>query len=251
MKNLKLFCVPYAGGSAMAYARWRKYLSSSIDLCPIEMAGRGSRDAVPFNTNFNETVDDLYEMIKDKIEYPYAIFGHSMGCWLAYELYQKIISMGHKEPVHIFLSGNAAPHVKKYEKLSQDLSDAEFKEEILKLGGTRKEVFANKQLFNVYLPILRADYRVLESYQYKGKRQINCNVTVFSGTNDEFSQEDIKTWEDYTHYFFSVYTFEGGHFFINEKTQEVVKVINNILVDKNYQGYGYFTRKRVVTNGAV
>jgi medium-chain acyl-[acyl-carrier-protein] hydrolase len=79
MAKLKLFCIPYAGGSAMIYAKWKNYLHSSIDIYPVKMAGRSKRDSIPLKNNFDEVVDDLYESIKDKIEFPYAIFGHSMG----------------------------------------------------------------------------------------------------------------------------------------------------------------------------
>src|ERR1700738_4611092 len=107
-----LFCLPYAGGSEVIYYKWKKYLHPSIQLIPIQLKGRGKRFSEIFYENIEEAVDDIFENVKDKIvDDDYAIYGHSMGSLLAYELYYKISKLNLKKPKHIFFSGYKAPSI--------------------------------------------------------------------------------------------------------------------------------------------
>ena len=91
MKKIKLFCFPYAGGSAAAYNKWRQYLDKHIELRPVELAGRGRRIYDPLYQSIEEAVDDVYQLISPELaKGPYAFFGHSMGGIIAYELAYKI-----------------------------------------------------------------------------------------------------------------------------------------------------------------
>ena len=111
MKSIKLFCIPYSGGSADIYYKWKKELDSSIELCPIEIAGRGRRMNEPFYETVAEAAEDISSRILTQIDddTQYAIFGHSMGALLAYETYFSLMEKCSKEPEHIFFSGRKAP----------------------------------------------------------------------------------------------------------------------------------------------
>jgi medium-chain acyl-[acyl-carrier-protein] hydrolase len=233
MGKIKLFCIPYAGGSAMVYNRWKKYLHRDIELYPIELAGRGKRYNIPFYTSFHDAVDDLFNSIKNNLDGYYALLGHSMGSWLTLELAYKISELGYNMPIHIFFSGNRAPHLYRKEKILHKLPDDEFKREIFKIGGTPKELFENKELLEYFLPVLRADFKILENYNYKDRDMcLNSDISVFNGIDDNLTDTEIEGWGKYTKLQFKSYNFNGGHFFINEKVCDVLKVINYVLVEK-------------------
>jgi medium-chain acyl-[acyl-carrier-protein] hydrolase len=228
LKKTKLFCFPYAGGSSSIYKSWEKLLSTWIELHPIELAGHGKRMTEPFYHNFEEAIEDIFEYVRPYLDkFPYAFFGHSMGALIAYELTCKILQTNYKAPIHLFLSGRTPPHIKKDKYLS-DLPYEQFKNELLKIGGTPEDVFNHPELLELVIPILRADFKLLESYDFQqSDLKINCDITVFSGLNDlEVTSDDILQWNDYTQKKLVIHSFEGDHFFITHKGKEITDIIN-------------------------
>jgi len=235
MKETILFCLPYAGGSARIYAKWRKFLNSSVELFPIELAGRGKRFNEPFYSTMDEAIHDIYSQIKDKLNHPFAIYGHSMGSLLAYELSYKIQQTNGLSPLHIFFSGGKPPHCRTVKKEIHKLTDSDFKNEIKRMGGTPNELLAEKELFEIFMPILRADFRLIETYRYikKSDSKLNSKVTVLNGKEDEISDNELLGWQQYTKQSCNIVNFEGGHFFINDHAESIVDLINNVVKIEN------------------
>ncbi len=231
---MKLFCIPYAGGSASNYTRWNKYLHNSINLYPMELAGRGMRYSKPLYNSINEAVDDLYNLIKGELNNePYAFFGHSMGSLLVYELGIKIIEK-HNSPVHVFVSGGTAPQARVKTKPTHNLPLEEFKKEILRYEGTPATFFDNKELLDLFLPVLRSDIKIMEEYDYPYNRvfePFKCPISVFHGKTDFHAPSStISEWRKLTTEDCRIYPFEGGHFFIHDYEEEIVEIINQTLI---------------------
>ncbi|MEL7001989.1 MAG: thioesterase domain-containing protein, partial [Bacteroidota bacterium] len=164
MKTLKLFCLPYAGGSASVYNPWKDHLDRSIQLVPVELAGRGSRIKEPLNTSRKEAVDDIYQIIRSDIEnHPYMIFGHSMGALMTFDLVHKIKVNNMPIPRHLFFSGASAPHLRDEKKKYHLMSPEEFEKEVRNLGGTPPEFFQHQELIDMFLPILKNDFKMAET----------------------------------------------------------------------------------------
>ncbi|MBC2578803.1 thioesterase II family protein [Clostridium sp. DJ247] len=230
MKKVKLFCIPHAGGSAAVYSKWKKYINPSIEICPIELAGRGKRFNENLYNNINEIVEDIYEIIKNNLQTDYAFFGHSMGSLIAYELTYHIMKLKNKSPKHIFFSGKKAPHIMYKNRLIHTLSDIEFKNRILEFSGTPKEVFENRDMLNIFAPILRADLGIFETYKYVEKHcKLDCNITIINGKNDDLTINDISGWKQHTSKSCSIYLFNGGHFYLNENLEALISIINTTL----------------------
>ncbi|EJV87808.1 thioesterase II family protein [Bacillus cereus] len=227
-----LFCLPYAGGSKSIYRNWKKHLKDSITLFPIELKGHGTRYAESFYENIEEAIEDVYTLIKDKIDMEnYAILGHSMGSLLAYELYYKIDQMNKKKPKHIFFLGHGAPNIKKQYEISHLLPDDKFIEKIMALGGTPEEVINNQELLSIFVPILKNDFKLLDSYKYIDKKQkINCDISIMYGDNDTIALPEIHEWSRHTNKEFNIYKFHGTHFFINEHVESITNIINTKLL---------------------
>ena len=233
MKKIKLFCIPYAGGSAEVFRKWAGYFSSPVELFPVELAGRGKRYNKPLYAGLDDAVNDVSGIIIDNIDHhPYAFFGHSMGCIIIYELYYKLMDYGIKDPVHMFFSGCYPPHIGKKIPAYHKLPGDEFKEKIFSLGGTLEELLKRKALLDTFIPILKADFKIVETYNHIHRdKKLACDITVFNA-NDDKNIDDIVKWQELTGGSCNIYEYEGGHFFINKHIGSISGVINYTLNSK-------------------
>lgn len=231
MQRIKLFCIPYAGGTAMIFNRWKPFLNGEVELTPIELPGRGARFSEPMCSSFDEMVEDVYQSVIHKAgTQKYAIFGHSMGSEIAYELYHILKARGERLPVHMFFSGRNPPHY--YERVipTYTLKDEEFEERLLRMGGTAKEVFENMELKKLFMPIIRNDLRILEEKPFiKDRDAIKCSITIFYGKQDAYIDGTIAEWDRYTAEQCNFCGYEGNHFFIFDKQEEVIDEIKKAL----------------------
>ncbi|MCK4258245.1 MAG: thioesterase [Halanaerobiales bacterium] len=230
---MKLFCLPYAGGSAVVYYNWKKYIDSKIEICPVELAGRGKRIRSSYYSDFNEMVKDVYDNLKRHLnEMPYAIFGHSMGSWLAFELAHRIMEEGYENPCHLFFSARRAPQIYKDELNFQELSCEEIQHVLFELGGTPRELLENKDMLNQFLPILKSDFKVMSTYKYVEKKEkFPYSISILSGTEDkDISTSDLLAWKKHSQIGCKINKISGGHFFINDNIKDVTNYINNTLL---------------------
>ena len=228
--RIKLFCLPYAGGSSVIYHPWKAHIGDQIELIPVELAGRGRRINENPYRNIDEAVEDVYQFIKDQIQFsPYMIFGHSMGAMIAYELTQKIRREGAKAPLHVFFSGKGALHVERPDKVKLHLlDDSAFKKEVIDLGGTPPEFFEYPELMELFLPLLKNDFRVAETYKFKSPIQpFDQDITVLLGKEDDLNEAQCQEWVEHSTAICLTHYFEGGHFFINDEQDAILQIIQN------------------------
>lgn len=224
MKKLKILYVPYAGGTALLCKPWKFLLEPQFEVQPLELAGRGSRFREPFYFNMEEAVEDLMQSIQPYVEEPYVIYGHSFGALLTYELYYKILEAKLREPEHLFFSGCIPPNKRETEKKVYDLDEASFIREVMNYHGMEQEILENKELMEIIMPILRADFQVLDQYRYREKAQkINRNVTVLYGNDMTYNQ--VQYWADLMGKRVVFHHIDGDHFFIKTNVEEVLKVV--------------------------
>jgi medium-chain acyl-[acyl-carrier-protein] hydrolase len=229
MTKSKLFLFPYAGGAAASYNGYRQYIDPTIEFRAIELAARGRRMRESNYDSIDDAVDDVFKIIKDELtQTPYTLYGHSMGSMIAFELAYRIRDNHLPMPIHIILSGRAAPHISREGKRTlHHLSDEEFKKQLLEMGGTPKEFFDHPELLEVFLPLLKGDFRLTETYIH-GKKDapLAVDLTVLSGKDDEDTTEEVEAFRIHTSKTCDIHYFEGGHFFIHEEPQKVVNIIN-------------------------
>lgn len=236
MDKLRLFCIPYAGGSASAFFQWKTLIDTRIELVPIELAGKGSRFQEPLYNTIDDAVEDIYVKIKQQISNgPYVIFGHSLGALLAYALTVRIREENMKMPEHLFFSGMGSPFIKRKKKNKYTLlSDSDFINEIIKLGGTPVGFFDEPFLCKMFLPLLRNDFRLaMTDFVDQEPIPFNCNISVLLGKDENISNKAALAWQDCTTKSFKLYYFKGGHFFINEDLEKVINVLNNDILINN------------------
>jgi len=230
----KLFCIPFAGGSASYYMSWKASLNPTIELLPIELAGRGYQYGSPFFETFDDAVENIYQYILTHADdQPYSIFGHSMGSLLAYQVTQKLNVAEIYTHSHLFLSAAKTPNVARNNKKFHLLTDDLLMHELIQFGGIPNEVYENPELLQILLPIIRADFRMLDTYKIKKNFPLlPQSVTIFGGLDDAFvSLDELKAWEQLTASSFKIHLFDGGHFYLNNHTPKIIRIINETLSD--------------------
>jgi surfactin synthase thioesterase subunit len=219
-----LFCFPFAGGGVSVYKEWIDYFDDSTVVCPVQLPGRGERMMEKPYTQMDALQEDLIEEIRPYKDNKIILFGHSMGAKIAYETGRRLenLNIG---VAGLIISGSRAPHVPERDPIHH-LEDQAFEEELTRFNGLPKEFLENRELLNFFTPMLRADFTLVENYCKEGVESLKCPIVAFGGHEDEeASLDDLKVWQSYSHSGFKYQMFEGGHFFIREKEQEVLQEI--------------------------
>ena len=224
--RFRLYCFCYAGGSAASFLDWQAAFGPSVEICPLQLPGRGARFHEAPYTVLPELIAALSDVIERETKLPFAFFGHSMGGLLAFELARYNRKHGRGLPAHLFISGcEAAKYRSSREKLHL-LSDREFLKHLAKYNGTPPEVLAHPELMELVLPTIRADFLLVEEYRYTPGPPIDVPITVLAGKDEIFdSPKQIGGWEEETRKTCRIEWFEGAHFFIHSSREAVIDCV--------------------------
>ncbi len=223
--RLRLFCLPYAGGSASAYARWPERVPAGVEVRPVQLPGRWNRLREPLLRRFTDVVDALDEVLPQYIDRPFALFGHSMGALLAFELARRLRARG-LPPRMLFVSGRGAPQFPGTTLPGADFSDQELVHRLRELNGMPAEVLNTPELMNLLLPVIRADFEVCRSYAYVPAAPLSHPIVVFGGAEDTESAEGrLEGWSIHTTARSTAYRLPGGHFFIHAAEALLLKAL--------------------------
>lgn len=228
--ELRLFCFPFAGGSAVTYRTWSDYLPENIEVYPIELPGRGGRmREIPYK-NMIPLVNDLGQALVSYLDRPYAFFGHSMGALIGFGLTRLYRKQNITGPLHLFVSGHTAPQVGCNQAPIYNLPDELFREELRKLNGTPEAVINNDELMALLLPMLKADFEVNETYVYTPEPPLEIPISAYGGFVDkDVNQERLEAWQEQTMANFSLHMFQGGHFFLQTSQSSLLQTLSSEL----------------------
>ena len=226
--KITLFCFPFAGGGASTYNNWVKMLDERYTVCPIQLPGREDRIAESPYYDMNAMLNDLESEIMDNIDGKFAFWGHSMGGKIAYEL-EKRLEKKNKIAEWLFISASRAPCFPETDPI-HGLPDLDFKHKLSKFDGTPKEIMENDDLLDFFLPMLRADFTMDETYCGDTSVKLQCPVSAFAGDCDkEATEKEMKAWSNYTKNEFEYRVFHGSHFYIKENEIPVLKAVADTL----------------------
>ncbi|WP_216206447.1 thioesterase II family protein [Amycolatopsis aidingensis] len=224
--EFRLFCLAYAGGSASVYHEWRRLVPAHVDVCPVELPGRGGRWGEPAFTELDPLVRAMATALSPALDLPFALFGHSMGGLLAFELARTLRDQGKPQPCELFVSATSAPGGPRTGSSVHRASDAELTAEIRRLGGTPAEVLADADLMALTLPALRADYAVLETYEYRPAAPLEVPITVFGGAADRIVPPSaLRGWTGESLAGVTTRMLPGDHFFLRSAAGDLVSSI--------------------------
>lgn len=222
--DVRLYCLPHAGGSASTYRAWTGRAGRAA-ICPVQPAGRETRLRDTPHRLMEPLVADLADAILAREgagghrEGRYAVYGHSLGALVGFELLREIRRRGGPDPVHFIVSGCSAPQLSSDESVRvSELADAEIVELLRSLGGTPGWMLADPTVLRMILPPFRADFSVKENYRYEPQPPLDVPITALAATHDPRADvESVSGWRDQTTRRFEQHLFTGGHFAVLEQ----------------------------------
>ncbi|WP_414514280.1 thioesterase II family protein [Nostoc sp. PCC 9305] len=227
---LRLFCIPYAGGSASIFHRWSSQLPPDIEVCSIQLPGREKRLKEPPFTELLPLIQSLAPVLLPYLDIPFAIFGHSTGAIVSFELVRQLRRQKAPNPVHLFVSARRAPQLPSTESPIHQLPEAAFIEKLRRYQGTPDAILKNPELMEIFLPTLRADLAINETYIYSSEPPVDCPISAFGGLQDmEVSRDDLAAWRYQTNSTFSLRMFPGNHFFLHGEHHALLSSISQDL----------------------
>lgn len=227
---LRMFCFPYAGGSADVYRSWQRWVPGQLDVCLVHLPGRGRNIKQPAFTRIIPLVKELADRLDHKTRIPYVLYGHSMGALISFELSRELFRRHGNGPKHLFVSGRVAPQWPP-DEITFNLPDDKFLDKLEELNGTPREVLDNPELMQIFLNILRADFETVETYEYHQGEPLPCPITVYGGLQDEHvPSESCHAWGKQTSAGYKVRMFKGDHFFIRNPGPEFITAFQRDLL---------------------
>lgn len=226
----RLFCFPFAGGTASSFRDWATELPNGIEVFAIQLPGREDRLKESNFTQMKSLVQTLEHVMHPLFDRPFAFFGHSLGAWVAFELARSLQDHGHVLPSLLITSGARAPHIRNRDPLIHTLPDREFINELKRLAGTPSAIFEEPELLALLLPQIRADFTLYETYRYTNSPPLQVPIQVFWGSDDDdVTHTDAKSWSVQTIQEFGLHRFPGSHFFIDSAKREVLARLSSCL----------------------
>jgi medium-chain acyl-[acyl-carrier-protein] hydrolase len=214
--RLRLFCLPYAGAGPTVFRTWPEALDSCIEVVFIQFPGRGARYRETPLTRLKLATEILAQVVQGCLDLPYALFGHSLGALTSFELAREMRRKELPGPVHLFMCARPPVHLSSEWTPIHHLPDEQLVEEVqYRYGGIPQVILEDVELLQLFLPVLRADLEMLETYEYIPEAPLSCDMTVYSGYQDRAVKESqLDTWEQHTTGNFSKEMFPGNHFFV-------------------------------------
>ncbi len=228
--RLRLFLFPYAGGGAHTYREWGDALPPYVEAFALQYPGRGARILEPAFTRLSPLVEKITDELLPYMDKPYTFFGHSMGALVGFEVARKLRREHGLAPGYLFVSGCNSPQDRQNESRYSLLPENELIDELTRFDGAPKEVLENRELMNLMLPTIRADFAVCEDYSYASDSLLSCPIIAVGGIDDhETSRTRLELWRNETDSYFELKMFEGGHFFINSAHKPLLQFVTRQL----------------------
>lgn len=222
-----LICFPYAGAAAAWCMPMFDELDQGINVYSLQLPGRGSRFNEALMEDMQDIVKEALQAIVPLMRKPTVFFGHSMGARIAYETAHHLRALGYPEPRHVICSASPPPGTSSVTHPKHQMSDPELLQHIKEMEGTPKQIIENKEFMDLLLPILRADYKVIETYQLPSRQKLRCSASVFYGDSDvALLKNDLASWEALFSGCVDEMKFNGGHFYFENGFSELVRQIN-------------------------
>lgn len=223
--KVRLVCLPHAGGSASFYFPVSRALSPSVEVLAVQYPGRQDRRSEPCIDDLPTLARHVLGALDGWLDRPIALFGHSMGATVGFELACMLEQERGLPVAWLFASARRAPSMQRTERIHLE-NDAGLIAELRRLSGTDGSVLGDEEMLQMVLPATRADYRAAEMYEYKARPSLTCPITVFVGDDDpKVTVDEARAWRDHTTGAFEFQVFDGGHFYLTSHQSKVLKLM--------------------------
>jgi medium-chain acyl-[acyl-carrier-protein] hydrolase len=175
-------------------------------------------------------IEALAEALLPLLDKPFALFGHSFGTLVSFELARHLRTSYGTGPIRLFVSAGPAPQIPHRGLPIHNLPEREFLEELRRLNGTPAELLNHKELMDIVLPSVRADFALCESYRYSYEPPLDCPISAYGGLDDQHvKRRDLEGWRDQTSLSFSIRMFPGSHLFFKTTERALLRALGQEL----------------------
>jgi surfactin synthase thioesterase subunit len=226
---VRLFCFPFAGGTASVLQRWVQAGFADVDVLVAQYPGHETRFREPLLRNVPALVETLGPLLLPLLDRPFAFFGYSLGSYVSLELTHWLQRKGAPAPVGLMLAAGSPPHLKQPNGVWA-LPEAAFLAELQRYGGTSPQVLAERELMNLLIPVLRADFEMADTYRRASEPRLALPLSVWGGQEDTNpSPQALEGWRDHTTAPVALEVLPGGHFFLQTSGERLREGVERTL----------------------
>jgi medium-chain acyl-[acyl-carrier-protein] hydrolase len=229
---VRLFCVPSAGAGPSAFRGWAQAISADVEALYVHLPGRESRLRDANVPDVSRLADEIAQAIAPFTDQPFALFGHSLGALIAFEVAHRLRNDGAPSPVRLFASASRAPQLPYPFPRLHTLEEDQFLQQINERydGSVPREVIEDAELRELVVPALRADFAALETYDHPAHAALDCPISVFGGSRDRtLDSRALEAWSVHSASGFHYRIVDGGHFFLQSARQQLIAAISEDL----------------------
>jgi medium-chain acyl-[acyl-carrier-protein] hydrolase len=228
--RLRLLCFPYAGGAAHVFHTWPAGLPRDVEVCAVQLPGRAFRFGEPCIARMEPLIEAIDAAAIPLMDRPFALFGHSMGALLAFELARRLRRRGGPRPAQLVVSGYRAPQLPAPLPPLHTLPAGVFVPELRRRHGAPDNALDDPEILELVLPALRADFEIIETYAYAPEEPLDIPLTALGGHDDAgVPVAHLAAWAEQTRSAFEVSVFPGGHFFLHSAQPELMSRLAYVL----------------------
>lgn len=228
-----MICFPHGGGGPQIYREWARIMPDNIEVLALNLPGRGSRQREPAIRKMDDLATAIVEALQNHLDKPLAFFGHSVGALVCFETARRMRMVGRSLPIRLLVSAHKAPHDSLEQAATYNLPDAELLQLICEFGMVPSDALDNKELVELILPSIKADFEVSETYAYSNEEALPlpCPISAFGGKKDAIvSEKALEAWKGYTANF-SMHMYDGDHFYTQSHQDRLLSDIQTILLE--------------------
>ena len=224
--ELRIFGFAHAGGGPALFRSWADHLPPSIECCAVQLPGRAERMREAPVGHLGQLVDALADGLAPMLDRPFAFFGHSFGGLVSYALARRLAEVGRPGPIRMFVSASRSPQLPNPHPLLHPLNDEDFLDRLATYGGIPAPLLDDREMLAFFVPTIRADFQALERYIHPSGPPLSAPISGLAAVDDRTVRVDeVDAWRDVTSGPFALHTFEGGHFYLNDRAEEVVETV--------------------------
>jgi medium-chain acyl-[acyl-carrier-protein] hydrolase len=226
--RIRLFCFPYAGAGSSLFNAWSKWLLPEIELYLVNLPGRDARIREAPYRQLQPLISPLTQGLLPYLDKPFCFFGHSMGALISFEVVRELRREHQVQPLHLFVSGHPSPQLPASNPILYDLPENDFLSTVQQTYGALPElILQDPELLGLFLPMLRADITLVETYEYKQEEPLAFPVSVYGGVQDtSVTEKELAAWREQTTASFRMKMFPGEHFYLQTARSLVLQEIN-------------------------
>jgi surfactin synthase thioesterase subunit len=230
-RGVRLLCFPHAGGAATYYAPLARALGGAgdVDVLALQYPGRQERLGERCIDSIDALVDAVVPELDGWLDRPFALFGHSMGAIVAYEVARILEVERGLVPRGLFVSGRRAPSTYRVENVHRG-GNPSLLREIVRLGGTPPQLLDDEDVRQMMLPALRGDYKAIETYEWRPGQPLSSPICAYYGLADPLTTTaEAAAWSSHTAAAFTLHAFPGTHFYLSTQTPHLAPLITQHL----------------------